>query len=426
MKELYFDPLISWLSQQFALIKDHRRPQKRISLKDILMSALAMFSLKAPSILDFETRTRQESGNLKKVFDIERIPCDTQMRTVLDKVPSTEVRTVLNDTACHVEQAGGFVTYRFYLGKQLVSLDGVEHFCSEEIHCPHCLTRKHRDGTVSYHHQMLCAVMVHPERPTVIPLDAEPILNEDGAKKNDCELNASKRLLVHLAQVFPNQDWLILQDALFATAPNIRQVLANKWSYLIAVKPDSHPTVLKNLEKRLKSGLAHRHEERHGATVYRFSYANQVAFSETDADLKVNVFTVEILESGQVTHRFSFITDLTIRRNNLMKLLKAARCRWKIENETFNTLKNQGYHFEHNYGHGEENLATNLAFIMLIAFLVDQLQQAVNAIFKKIHAKLKTKAKLWDSLRAVFKIKPINSMSKAYLTVALLYDIQLE
>ncbi|MCP4708610.1 MAG: hypothetical protein GY869_08305, partial [Planctomycetes bacterium] len=180
---------------------------------------------------------------------------------------------------------------------------------------------KHRNGNVSYHHQLLCAVMVHPDYPTVIPLDAEPIINSDGAKKNDSERNAAKRILEHLTQCYPDQKWLILEDALFATSPNIRQIILNGWSYLIAVKPDSHPTILGNLEKRLNVGLAHRHEERRGDAIYRFTYANKVALTETDADLKVNVFTAEITQPGQPTRHFSFVTDLPIRRNNLMKLL---------------------------------------------------------------------------------------------------------
>jgi len=426
MKEVYFDSFITWLSQRFSQIKDHRRKQKRIDLKDILMSALAMFSLKCPSLLDFEKRTRQEKTNLRAVFDIQRIPCDTQMRTVLDKVPDSEVRSVLVESAHRFKNAGGFRAYTYHRGKQLISLDGVEHFCSEEIHCERCLTRKHRNGSTSYHHQLLCAVMVHPDHPTVIPIDAEPILNSDGAQKNDCERNAAKRLLDHLAQQYPNQHWILLEDALFGTSPNIRQIKERGWNFIIAVKPDSHPTILNNLEKRLKSGLARFHEERRGEAVYRFTYANDVALTEADPDLKVNVFTVEISQPGQPTRHFSFITDLPIRRNNLMKLLTAARTRWKIENETFNTLKNQGYHFEHNYGHGEKYLATNLAFIMLTAFLIDQIQQAVNTIFKTILTALKTKAKLWDTLRAVFKIMRIKSMNAAYIAIATLYEIQIE
>ena len=54
--------------------------------------------------------------------------------------------------------------------------------------------------------------------------------------------------------------------------------------------------------------------------------------------------------------------------------MRAGRARWKVENETFNTLKNQGYHFEHNYGHGQQHLSVVLAMLMMLAFLLDQVQ----------------------------------------------------
>jgi hypothetical protein len=62
----------------------------------------------------------------------------------------------------------------------------------------------------------------------------------------------------------------------------------------------------------------------------------------------------------------------------------ARRARWKIENETFNTLKNQGYNFEHNYGHGYRNLASVLAVMMILAFLIDQIQQGFDSVFQKL------------------------------------------
>ena len=55
--------------------------------------------------------------------------------------------------------------------------------------------------------------------------------------------------------------------------------------------------------------------------------------------------------------------------------MRAGRSRWRIENETFNTLKNQGYNFEHNYGHGYENLCSVMTMLMMLAFLIDQVQQ---------------------------------------------------
>jgi hypothetical protein len=57
-----------------------------------------------------------------------------------------------------------------------------------------------------------------------------------------------------------------------------------------------------------------------------------------------------------------------------MTLMRGARARWKIENETFNTLKNQGYHFEHNFGHGDQPLRVGGAILFdLVAESVQNL-----------------------------------------------------
>ena len=58
-------------------------------------------------------------------------------------------------------------------------------------------------------------------------------------------------------------------------------------------------------------------------------------------------------------------------KQNVAAIMRAGRASWKVENETFNTLKNQGYHFEHNFGHGEKHLATVFANLMMLAFLID-------------------------------------------------------
>jgi hypothetical protein len=64
------------------------------------------------------------------------------------------------------------------------------------------------------------------------------------------------------------------------------------------------------------------------------------------------------------------------------ELERAGWTRWKIENETFNTLKNQGYNLEHNYGHGNKNLCSVFGILMMLAFLVDQIQQACCKLFQ--------------------------------------------
>ena len=103
---------------------------------------------------------------------------------------------------------------------------------------------------------------------------------------------------------------------------------------------------------------------------------------------KVNFLEYWYLEDGVMMKTWTWVTDIKITRENAMKLMKAGRARWKIENETFNTLKNQGYEFEHNFGHGYRHLSTNFALLMLLAFAVDQLQEMCCAVFqraKEIH-----------------------------------------
>jgi hypothetical protein len=100
-----------------------------------------------------------------------------------------------------------------------------------------------------------------------------------------------------------------------------------------------------------------------------------------------------------------------------MKIMRIGRARWKIENEVFNTLKNQQYHFEHNFGHGEKYLCTNFAFLMMLAFTLDQIQQSANRYFRTLIENLKTKVKLWEAIRAVFKILPCSSMNEIYLAM---------
>ena len=128
---------------------------------------------------------------------------------------------------------------------------------------------------------------------------------------------------------------------------------------------------------------------------------------------------------GKVT-RWTWVTSLPLTRKSVQQVMKAGRARWKIENETFNTLKNQGYNFEHNYGHGRQYLATVLAMLMLLAFLVDQIQERCCKLFGRLRANLRTRAKLWETMRSLFKVVAFRSMSTLIARMATLYEIPLK
>jgi len=106
------------------------------------------------------------------------------------------------------------------------------------------------------------------------------------------------------------------------------------------------------------------------------------------------------------------VTDIPLDRDNVYQIMRGGRARWKIENETFNTLKNQGYQFEHNFGHGQQHLSVQLAMLLMLAFLVDQTQQLCCPVFRGAWQKMQTKRDLWEQMRALLSSFYVSSMQE--------------
>jgi len=427
-QNLTFDELMRFLDTQFQAIPDHRASNARYSLVDTLKSAFAMFSLKCPSLLDFTKQTVPEQSNLHSIYRINgAIPCDNQMRGILDPLDPQHLRPLLRAFFLRLRQAGVIREYQYWQQYSIISIDGVEHFSSTKVHCPSCSTRTHRNGSVSYHHAGLAAVLLHPHQPEVFPLEFEPILRQDGVQKNDCERTAAKRLCEQLDEHYPDLPILLVEDALYANAPHIRQITHYGWRYILNVKPDSHQSLEKQFAGRQASGQVteRRQRDEQGAEHY-YAWTNGLCLCESAIDVKVNYLLYEQTTRDDQVKRWTWITNLPLSARTVKKVMHAGRARWKIENETFNTLKNQGYHFEHNYGHGQQQLATVLALLMVLAFLIDQIQQRCGTLFRQLWKGLGTKAKLWATLHSVFRVLVFDSMEALYRHMASLYRLQLE
>jgi hypothetical protein len=124
-------------------------------------------------------------------------------------------------------------------------------------------------------------------------------------------------------------------------------------------------------------------------------------------------------EPQEAGYHCAWVTDLTSRygQKQAKQLVEGARARWKIENEVHNTLKNQGHNLEHNYGHGKIHLAENFILLMLLAFLVDQIQLMGCRFFAKIMAVLQRKTRVWDELRSIYRTFKVQTWTQL-LTVA--------
>jgi hypothetical protein len=135
-KHLSADALFGLLRTGFADIADHRPGKPYIALTDALMSAFAMFSLKSPSLLAFDQERTE--GNVQRVYGIERAPCDTAMREILDPLKPKYLRPLFRDIFRALQRGKVLEEMVFVEGFYLLALDGTGYFSSQQIHCASC------------------------------------------------------------------------------------------------------------------------------------------------------------------------------------------------------------------------------------------------------------------------------------------------
>jgi hypothetical protein len=353
------------------------------SWQDCIMSGLAVFGFKMPSLLQFEKDKSTEPfirRNLRRLYGVDKAPSDTCMRERLDVVSPRQLRRAFKKIFAYLQRGKALESYRILDGYYIISLDGTGQYSSEKVHCECCCEKHHRSGRVEYYHQMLGAVLVHPDHREVIPLAPEPIVKGDGATKNDCERNAAKRLLSDLRREHPHLKVLIVEDGLASNFPHLSLLDSLGIEYVIGVKQGDHVHLF-NWIKDLKP-VVHQQTDEKG-TQHQFHMYTNVPLNDANHDYRVTVVEYwETKKDGRKQY-FSWVTKLSVTPENVYDIMRAGRSRWKIENETFNTLKNQGYNFEHNYGHGYKNLCSVMTMLMMLAFLIDQVQQLCCKTYQK-------------------------------------------
>lgn len=413
-KHLDWDALLAAIRERFDTIPDGRSKDCTISLSDALMSGFALFALKEPSLLEFQERIKDD--NLRTIYGIEHVPSDSQMRTILDPTDPEHLRPCFTDVFRELQRGKALEPFVFYQGCYLLSLDGSQYFTSEKVHCASCLEKHHKNGKVTYSHQMLTGALVHPDFAEVIPVAPEPIIKQDGSAKNDCERNACKRFLGKFRQDHPHLPVIVIEDGLSSNGPHILDLKEQRMHFILGAKPGDHGPLFARMAVAAEAGTAKVLTlfDSDTGKLHHFRWLSQVPLNDSHPDLLVNFLEYwEVSKDGKVQY-FSWVTDLDLTEESVWFVMRGGRARWKIENETFNTLKNQGYHFEHNFGHGKENLSVVFAMLMMLAFLVDQTQQLCSALFRSVWQKFGTKRLMWDRMRCLFHSFAFDSMRELF------------
>jgi len=410
-KHLGFSALRMAVTSHFQSIKDNRQLNKcDYSQHDALMSAFACMYFQDPALAQFQLRMEEveHKNNLRTIFGVEHIPKSSQLRDIIDTIPSEELAPVFKDLFERLRRHKHLEDYAVFPNTLLCVIDGTHYHSSKEIHCEQCLHKEHKSGEITYSHAVLQGAIMHPDKKQVLPVMPEAIQNSDGTKKQDCESKAAKRFIENLKKTHPRQGFIICGDGLMSHQPMIETIKDNGMHYLLVAKPGDHTYLfewlndfpeLASLEVLDDKGRSHHYRWKNAVPLHGQANAVEVNFLEYRL----------INPQGKTTYRNSWVTDFQISRSNIIKLVQAGRCRWKIENECFNTLKNQGYHLEHNYGHGKNYLSYNLYLLTLLAFFFHQIFELTDGAYQACRIKAGSKRYLWEVFRGTVRILVVDS-----------------
>ncbi len=407
-KHLRFSALRKSVGEVFDQIDDRRQSGKvDYTLHDCLMSALAMMFFQDPSLLSFQRRMQQHmhSSNLTTMFGVEAIPSDAVLRKTVDPIDTADINACFAILFQHLQRGKQLLPYKLDSGHYLIALDGSQYFSSETINCPSCLTYKGTKSKRRYSHQVLQAVMLNPTMRQVIPLAPEPIIKFDGDTKNDCERSAGKRLIGKIRAEHPKLKIMVVCDGLYSNQPFIDVLKVHDMSFILVAKSSDHKVLFQWVEELDGlDGVEHMELRDLKGRHHHYRWVNQVPLNGTRNADQVNFFEYWLKVDEKVTYHNSWVTDQTVSKKNIVELVKAGRARWKIENETFNTLKNQGYHLEHNFGHGRQHLSNNFFVLNLLAFFIHQILDLCDRGYQYCRTKFSSRKEFWNNLRGAIRL----------------------
>ena len=383
------------------------------TLHDVVMSGLACMYFQEPSLLQFQTELEDEvhSNNLRTLFGVRSIPSSNAMKDTLDQQPSEQFNPILKGTVQRLQRSKQLNQFKLFADWSLCSIDATLYYNSKKCHCKKCLT-KEKGGTITYQHYAIQAALMHPGCKQVLPLYAESIQNGDGNKKQDCEINAAKRLLPQLHSLYPRMNLIITGDDLFSRQPMIRATRELGYHYFFVAKPSSHTYMMSWLEAYESLPALHEINDKGQQIIHE--WVNDIPLYDGDDAVRVNYFrkiviTFDGLGQEKMRSTGSWVTDMRVTATNVKLFVRGAKCRWKVENECFNTLKNQGYHLTHNYGHGENHLSFNFYLLTVLAFLFHQVAELCDIAYQACRKKAGSKRSLWEKLRTYINLAVFES-----------------
>jgi len=410
VQSLKFQEMLDCVRKSLEEVPEHRKGENtHYEIADAGLGAFGVFCLQSPSFLAHQRDMQRKRGknNAQGLFGVEQIPSDGQIRNLLDPVAPEQLREPFWEIYRQLDASGHLDQYDGVAGTRLVSLDGSQYFSSQAIHCPNCRVTV-RDETTYYSHLVMMAVVSAPEQERVICLDPEFITPQDGHEKQDCEQQAIKRWVERNAGRFDPWSVTILTDDLHCHQPLCQLLQEQHMHFILTCKPESHQALYEELGllERVEGAISSQEVRKwngryHERWIYR--WAEHLPLRGDAKTLMVSWCDVTISNesTGKQMYHSAWATDHTLDAQRVVEVVAAGRSRWKIENEGFNVLKNQGYNFEHNFGHGQQYLSVVLLTLLMLAFLFHTVLDFDCWMYQAVRRELAARRTFFNDLRAL-------------------------
>jgi len=380
-------------------------------MEDAAMGAFSVFFTQSPSFLAHQEDVKRNKGrsNAESLFEIGEIPGDSQIRLLLDRVAPEHVNGVFREVYGGLERAKVLEGMRSHAHSLLIAVDGTEYFSSQKIHCQQCSQRELNNGKINYYHSVLTPVIVQSGNEHVIALEPEYITPQDGKEKQDCEIEAGKRWIRKYGGFYARQGVTILGDDLFSRQPFIQALIDQKLHFILVCKPDSHLALYEMVAFLAANGVLATYQKRlwngRFGEIYTYRYANNLPVRGDQEAISVNwcELTITREDTGEQLYKNAFCTDFSVLETSVEAIVRDGRARWKVENENNNVLKTKGYHLEHNFGHGDQYLASLLLSLNLLAFLFHTVLDLVDAQYRLIRQELRTRRRFFQDMETLLR-----------------------
>ena len=315
--------------------------------------------------------------NLSKICgqNLEEIPYWETIQDVFINIKTNELRNIQKYIVKALIRSKMFDKYRFNGCFQLL-FDGTGLSNHDYNLNNNCLTRKHKDGKISYYKYVLeCKLVVGN---IVISLDSEFIENKKmltDKQKQDCETNAFKRMIKRIKKNYPKYKFIITGDGLYATTPIIKICKKYKWNYIFNLKPDR----LKEINEAFEDNINYQNETTH-----------QDYYLSTNIKYKgILLSAFKYIETKKKkTTIFRYISNLEIKDSNIKEIVSMGRKRWKIENEGFYNQKHRTFNISHLNSRNDTAMKNHYFFIQF-AHTIRQLLEQGNLLTKSLKLKIK-------------------------------------